>query len=522
MKNRFLFGAAGLLSASVIALLGLVGCGGGGGDSSSTPTSSITGSVQASKVVGAQVCVKGTSVCDTTDTNGRFRISGYGPGTTLSVEVGSTPIGSITVNSSSIDITPKVLANNETIAQYIGAILHKVCGDNNMTATVCNVGGKTLTLSANSLIEEIIQDLNNTNSVTVSVDGNNVTTSLADIVKYATANPEMVSNEITFAGAASVGDYATFSYNSENATISYHLQGQAFPNGKDGSKTLSNLYGNVFFTDTDTAQNLANMIANNNFNLGAVDFYFFSGSLGVARLPSVDANASFIVGMQTPPSIDPSLIVNKRFNYIDFDANGSIGNFSIIDVNGTAGDINGTWTNLIDGSNGTWDINGTHLDIKDNSGVVAHAVIRPPVGNGRAGFILDKVQGGFGLGVEAQLVTASEISGEFFYLDKGNNWACFGRTTISDNNDNNASTAQFTFQDDQCFGTTADNNLNSPGLLELNPTVTIGRAQFELKGIAKVSDTEYAFIDPESGYYISVDMNASDPMISIGSNKPLQ
>lgn len=213
-------------------------------------------------------------------------------------------------------------------------------------------------------------------------------------------------------------------------------------------------------------------------------------------------------------TVDPSLFVNKRFNYIVFSNQSP--EFNMIDINASSSNA----TSGLDQSSGIWALNGSHIDIKDSSGVkIANGIIRPATKvGGRAGFVIDNVAGGFGIGVEAKPLKADELSGTFYYYDRDlskeancKHWKCYGKTIVNG--------TSFKAQDEYCSDSKPPYTPDE-GNLTLNPTVTIGRNSVKLNGLAQVSSTEYAFIDPESGYYISIDFG--EPMISIGSNKPLK
>ena len=527
---------SGLATLSVAALIALSGCGGSSG------TSSISGTVQASIIKGVKVCIKDNNTsCATTDANGRFTIAGFAPPQTLEIKVGNTYLSKrIQVNSTTVAITPKLIAKaegNESLAPYIGLLLHKAAGDENLTRELCDLSGVT-SIDINgtaaddngTLIDGLKDILRNSNRITIITPDRNDTITETDVIEYETAYPEMTSDQVNFAGAASIGDLATFSYDTDTHSISYHVQGSAFGD-VNGTKQLTNLFNNIIFTDS-----------NNNF-------YFFSGSMGVAM---VDLNESDtndtktpIIGLQTPPSTDTSLIINKTFNYIEFNSTGSpilcdnnvppncVPNFKIIRVYATSSNAqDGNWTtdefNLSSGNfevnytSGTWELNGTHLDINDSNVTVAHAIIRPPVGTGRAGFLVD-IEGniterGFGIGVEAKELNISEIEGTYYFtsISLRDRNASFGCVTISDDNDSNISTGIFTVSK-ECNGSIVN------GTLKLNPY--IDDLNITVPGIVEVNDSgdiSYAFIDPVSGYFIEIDPNPTDPGLTIGSNKPLQ
>lgn len=129
-----------------------------------------------------------------------------------------------------------------------------------------------------SLIEELKETIRNSSIVTLKVDSQKRDITSADITEYETQYPEMVSNNTKFSGAASVGDFATFSYNKDTNKLTYNMKGSVF-GAKSGIQTLTNLNGNVFFKDKNG------------------NFYFFSGSLAVAQIPMDNDKVSFIIGL---------------------------------------------------------------------------------------------------------------------------------------------------------------------------------------------------------------------------------
>jgi len=499
-----------MVSVATAIVLSMTGCGSNGNSASS---SSISGSVQASILQGVSVCIKGTNECAVTDNTGKYTISGYAPPQVLEVKIGNSVVGEVNATSSSLDITPKVLAdNNTTLAANIGAMLHKI-GGCTIAAANCDLSAiNSVDINASStksLVKELADEIGGSGTITLHVDGNDENITSSDVTEYEVEHPEMVSAKVAFSGAASVGDFATFSYDKDANTLSYDINGSVF-GAQSGDQNLTNLFENVFFKDASG------------------NFYFFSGALGVAQIPMSDGNVSYVVGLQMPhDQIDTSLIVNKRFNYIDFPSTGNP-EFSILDINATSStDTNGTWTDVLNDVNGTWMLDGTHIDVLETNGTkFANVTIRPASDiNGKAGIIVDNISGGFGMGIEAKPATISDVTGTYSYFSQGldatSPWSCYGTNIVTDNNDGNNSTATYTYTDSQC--SIPGDASNGSATFILNPTVDINSSlSITLNGIAQISSTEYVFIDNTSGYYVSMDMNASDPSISVGSNKPLK
>ncbi|WP_143709725.1 hypothetical protein [Nautilia profundicola] len=429
------------------------------------------------------------------------------------MKIGNSVLADLNVSTNNYKITPAVLAeNNTTIASYIGAMLHGIAGCD-LASDVCDFSSIT-TVDINTstnlpIITELKTILEQNSSASISVTVNDSTMQISEVnaTLYATENPSMTgTTAYSFNGAASAGDYASFTYNSENNTISYQISGNVYGN-VSGTREIENLYGNVFFKDKNDDD----------------IFYFFSGSLGVAVIPVSDTNTSFVVGLQQPDknitAEDLNLIVNKKYNYIEFDTDESI-YFSIIEINSTnTADLNGTWADYVDQSYGTWEVNGSHLDVFDaRGGKIANVIIR--AGTSRAGIVVDNVDGGFGVGVEAKALTDADLKGTYYYNDSGSDYECYGTVTVEG--------TTFKYKDEWC----SDNDPESgSGTLVLNPTIDPDQNastdnNITLNGLAQVKDEngnltdEFVFLDPDSGYYISV--NIDDGELSIGSNKPLK
>jgi len=505
-----------LIISGVAASMLLIGCGGGGSASTDdTSSATVSGTLEASYLKGVKVCVKNSSNCAVSDANGVFTLSGVTLPAELELKVGNSVLADVNMSTDNYVITPAVLAeNNTTVAAYIGAMLHGIGNCDDATG-ICDFSSVTSvdinTSSDLPVVLELKEILKNNASANINVIVNNNTIMLteANATLYATMNPGMTGvSTYSFNGAASEGDYATFSYDSENGKITYTLSGNVFGN-VSGSREIENVYGNVFFKDKD----------------GDI-YYFFSGSMGVAMIPEVNASdptqVAYVVGLQQPQKEitqnDLNLIVNKTFNYIEFDDSDVY--FSIIDINSSnTANLNGTWRDYVDGSTGTWEVNGTHLDVFDSNGnKIANVVIR--AGSSRAGIVVDNVDGGFGVGVEAKPLSNDDLKGKFYYNDTGDDYECFGTVTVDG--------SAFNYKDEWC----SDGDVESgSGTLVLNPTIDPDNNSstdnnVTLNGIAQVKDEngnltdEFVFVDPEAGYYISVDMGSGE--LSIGSNKPLK
>ncbi len=471
-----------LLLSSVIAAAVLIGCGSGS-------ASDVSGSVEASKLEGVKVCVKGTDNCAITDANGKFTLAPTPLPVQLEVKVGDSIIGSASVTSITPTITPTVLADgNSTVAAYIGALLHKAanCSYNDENCSLKNVRKLDIDKNQNlPIVDELKEKLAASATVKVKVNGVEINLTSTDKDLYQTANPTMSGATPTFRGALTRGDFAEFKFDTDTNKVTYKVTGNLY-NISD-TKELKNVYNNVFFTDRDN------------------NFYFFSGTLGVSYI-NYNNNQLSLIGLQVPAQeIAPSMLkefVNKRYNYMEND--GTRLSFEFIDINSSdVNSLRGTWRKG-DGNSGTWEVNGSHLDVYQNGSKAANIVLRP--GISRNSIIVDLVSGGYGIGVEAKALTNEDMTGTYYYMNlESTGGVCYGKVRVNG--------TQMSHQDEKCYNSTT---LSESFGLILNPN--------GMNGLAQVLDSngnptqEYVFLDPEDGFFIRVGSNG----LSIGSSKPLK
>ena len=127
---------------AVLASLGIsgYGCGSGSGDENLSSAQTVVGTVEASKVAGARVCVNGTENCVTTNSNGIFRINVNKLPATLIIKVGEAPLGEVNATSTFVPVTPISLAEgNPALANKIAAFIHAVGNDTSGEAEVVNL-----------------------------------------------------------------------------------------------------------------------------------------------------------------------------------------------------------------------------------------------------------------------------------------------------------------------------------------------------------------------------------------------
>jgi hypothetical protein len=490
MKKMFYLGTISAVAAMFI------GCGGG---SSSSGSTSVSGTVEASYLAGVKVCVKGTDNCVVTDSNGKFKLN-VAPPVNLEIRVGDSVVGDVNANSATLEITPAVLAdNNETVAAYLGTMLH-VIGGCKITDMQCDLGNiQKVDIDPNSdkpLVEELAEAVTQNPDVNVTVDGQKVEVDDNDVALYETVNPIMVGeSELYYHGISSGEGFLKFVLDPKTLKLKYTVYNNLGTPVEEGDEQLVNVYKNVFFR------------FKNEPNEGA----FISGGLAVGYYVE-DNEVHYNIGLQYPErnltAKDVEFFANKSYNSLFFDTDGTI-EFSRVDLNTTnPADLNGTWSSS-DGHSGTWVVEQSHIKFLENGDTVAIGFLRPGVS--RAAIVYgDVTDGGFGIGLEAKPLTADELKGTFYYSDTEDNVTCFGYVNVNG--------TKFSYKDEMC----TDNEPKSDeGTLELNPTVTIDGTNVKLNGLAKVDgEDEYVFIDPVDGYYISINMETHS--LSIGSNKPLK
>lgn len=204
----------------------------------------------------------------------------------------------------------------------------------------------------------------------------------------------------TYTGAASVGDFATYTVNGN--TISYQIKGYHFSNGKTGSfkivPAFNNSNGNTHYWKSED-ENVA---------------VFLSENIGMAFVK--DNNSYFpVIGLREVSNIQS--IIGKTFVYIDISNNYGLNGCEVtINNNNTfsLSCLNGTQTN------GCWyiDTNNNKMIVTDDNAVVSNGcsnwdgsisgnlanyynIVAKPSSNGRAGFVVDHMDGtGIGIGIE--------------------------------------------------------------------------------------------------------------------------
>ncbi len=496
----------------VVSLLLMSGCSSSTKDKVQELTKVTKGTIEASYLQGVKVCAQ--NICAVTDENGHFELKGVSAPFNAKIYIDDMLLKELNIRANNEKITPKVLAEgNETLASYIGAFLHKVANCS-LDAKQCDLSNvQSIDIDENSndaLVEELKRAVAN-KSVQFTLNGEDNNLTLLEALSYANDNPTMLSNKVKFKGALNGGDYATFSFDKESKHLSYSVKGKLFPNGKEGSVALTPLANTKsFYKD-----------ANDNF-------YFITKSLGIANVEIANGVSGFVVGLQSPlESIDVAQIINKRYYtfYIKEDPTvGVVAQLSMVELNASAANATvGTWRRFDNDEieeHGTWELDGSKLKIKDeNNNTVAYAILRAAGAHARVGFVMDFVDGGIALGVEAKAITPEQISGHYEiynYEDYDNgHQTCIGNVDVNGNS--------FRYVMSQCSGEDTE-DVGEPyvGTLILNPTID----GITYNGLIKVNNDEDEFIlmDNEAGYFISVITGENNRLdsITIGSNKALQ
>jgi hypothetical protein len=472
-----------------IAAAFIIGCGGGG--SSSTASTSVSGTVEASYLAGVKVCEANTTNCAITDAQGRFTLPGVSAPATLEVKVGNTVVGNVNATSNTVTVTPAVLADgNATVAAYIGATLHTI-GGCPIGATDCNLSGvQDVVIDPNMADEPLVKviatklsagDKNITctvnNTTTVEVTDNNATL-------YQTINPDMSGlSTLTYHGI-NTESKTLFTVTLNTDTM------QVTSSDLNLSDVLQPVYENFVF-------NLKNhpnqyIIANKNMFVTVIDdnnqTYFDAG----LQYPDYNLTSALV-----------SSVANKQYISISFGATSP--EISIYDVN-TTNDINGTWTqkDLTDGSTytGTWEVNGTHFSFNYN-GIISNVFLKPEAVRS-IGIFYDS-DGNLGFAMESIPLKPGEGDGTYYYVSS----YCIGKVVINGND--------ITLYNEKCDNPQYQGTFN--GTLVYNPdingTVLNGVVEAKFNG---GEDTYLGLISPEDGFFVALDLNDSQNAI-VGTNE---
>lgn len=293
-----------------------------------------------------------------------------------------------------------------------------------------------------------------------------------------------------YEGAASVGDYATYTLSGNQ--LSYTIKGAHY-GSQGGTLTLTNSFGNFW---QSASPKTGVMITDN---------------LAIAKIPN--PGNVYAVGLRTEQAPSPSAIANKRYLYIEVNNDNSTDGWQV-DINDTEGVKSFTAVNLSGATvTGCWKINGKHLvakkDTSDCSSVNDTTadyrfVIKPGVS--RNGIVVDNVNGtGFGIGLEQKALSSDELMGiytSYYQMPTGDG---FGKVSVKGNT--------FTWYD-------CPNGIckKTP---EIKGTITINQLCNGIvhDGVACATDSNgdkyHLFIDPTDNYYFAV--GYTRPYLEAGS-----
>ncbi|SMP19045.1 hypothetical protein SAMN06265339_1666 [Desulfurobacterium pacificum] len=156
------------------------GCGGGGSSENLSSTSYLTGTVEASKVAGVEVCINGTDTCVKSASDGTFKLPISSLPVTLVLKVGDLPLGTVNASSTAVSVNPLTLAGgNATVAQAVGAVIHAMANDTTGSEEVIDLSnvGSVIVNSATdngTLVDCIKESLESGENATLEVDGHEV------------------------------------------------------------------------------------------------------------------------------------------------------------------------------------------------------------------------------------------------------------------------------------------------------------------------------------------------------------
>ena len=307
------------------------------------------------------------------------------------------------------------------------------------------------------------------------------------------------NNDKEYKGAATEGDFATFTINGN--TLQYNVNGVIF-GSQSGSANLTNLYGN--FYQTTSTPTVSMMIANN---------------IAIGRVPISSSSGNpygYIVGVHnpTPPTI--SSISNRDYIFVHIDTTGSTTLHKLrinSDKTFTAQSIpigisvNGCWTidsGIIKAKNGSTYPNCSSYNGSSND---YNALVRP--GSSRAGIIVDYVSGnGIGIGLEQQPLTNTDITGTYksFYYKSSSEG--FAKAVVNSSGNINHY---------NCTSSSCSPFPSNTGNIALNQDC-LGNAINGVACATMLGGKKYlTFIDNVDNYYISVSTAGTPYRVEVGS-----
>ena len=304
-----------------------------------------------------------------------------------------------------------------------------------------------------------------------------------------------------YAGAASQGDFARFSFN--GTSLTYTLNGTVFGN-QTGTVDV--------FPVEDSNGTVIEPFYYAEVNGGKI-YMMFAGNIGIAEVKAGDKSA-YVVGLSRVGSLDPAEFANKTYTlFTSVKEEGSSNpqwDIWELRLNGD-GTGNGTWQ-LMDinpskeKDSGTWKIDGDHIVAKSSNGTpVANIIVKP--GDFAAGIIVDFIDGsGFAIGLEQKPLTSERVSGTYhMFTHHLNNPEedCFAEVVVNGTN--------ATEHDLWC--------VNSTDLYSGNDTLELNKMcdGTSLNGVICVrnshGDNVEVFADSQDGYYFAITEDAEEGLI---------
>ena len=508
------------LTLSVIGTF-FIGCG-GGGSSNAAVDKTLSGSVEASYLQNVKVCLKDTEVCTLTNSQGKFSLAVDYPAD-VDLYIGDYKLGSVKVTSKNYKITPAVLADaNVTLSGYLGAFLH-FASTGTLNTNYCNMNN-IKNLEINSSGDTIVEKLKNYNYVdgnlTFSVNDKNYTVTKDDLNYYITSNPVKCGvNNIIYNGAATVGDYAEFNLNYFSKEMSYKFSGKELSNVQKNVK-IYNLYRNMFYIGEDSSS-----------------FFFITRGVMISKI--VNSKGSFDV-ITLPHNFEKLTIkdVSKNYNILvkGLNVNG-VSYEAFVNLTITPNKTYLMYLKPFNSDNvlkltGKWDFDSDDKLVlyDDNNQKVFYLKVKK--GLNKNSVVLDGINGGFGLGVEAKDITRSDLK-TYHYLniypiDAKKTKVCFGYTNEKLINSNKIEIKE---TDEKCFIARSYPNkgvitfeqvsVNAPRIYTqvVNPVVSFNGVNVKLSGIG-IDTKNISILDGDNGFYInySYDKNQAG---SIGSDRGL-
>jgi len=521
-----------LLTGLSLALAGmLIGCWDNGShlvsntdENTSVPTSNlntVAGVVEASYLKGVKVCVKNTEDCAVTGDEGNFTIETTAAlPLTLEIKVGESVIGEVKSDSEFVEVTPLVLAeNNETVAGYVGAMLHLV-SNCDLAAEKCDLSGVSEVdvdeAQVAPLVKEITEKLTKSDEIEIKANGKTVKFTKTDAIKYMSINPTMTSKKLTFIGySLDKNGLVNLEADLDEMTLNYTVFDEDGNISVSKTSRLVNKYQNVVFTLMDDNESLI----------------FLSPAFGAF----VDENGKIDYALEIPDVNITADILESFVNKSYYVVNMVFRNFLKFTINSDdVGSLKGAYT-VNDGDFvAQWDVEGKYIRFLDRDGnrVIGYGVLK--MGENKNSIVIT-AEDFLAVGVEAKPIDVSEADGEYYYLRI--------KAKSSDENDNLAKVADIPviIDDDkenielvQCYGKAVingtsfsykDEYCSDSNPEEVNETL-IYNPEFEeegkyLEGIIQVKDKpQFILVDKDTGMFYLIDLEARTHFF--GSSKPIK